>query len=121
MPKSFIRFRRRRLPGFWIGGAAAAFGWFRAVAAPAPVPPVPPELPESVAKAALAYRLSMSCLAGGITLALLALIWHLRKRARHPLPEPESVASVLSAAEPFDDSGSEAAWERPPDWWRRGT
>lgn len=66
----------------------------------------------------------MAIVISGMITALLGVIFYFRWRAAHPLPEPESVRSVVGDSGPVppedrDEPGDSGEnWERPDDWWR---
>lgn len=70
-----------------------------------------------VEPASNAYALSMAGVVGGMIVCLLGALLYFRWRSAHPLPEPDSVRTVLSDSPKTGDSGEEG-WEKPADWWK---
>ncbi len=64
-----------------------------------------------------AYALSMAGVVGGMIVCLLGALFYFRWRSAHPLPEPDSVRTVLSESPETGDPG-EGGWEKPADWWK---
>ena len=68
----------------------------------------------------------MSLVIVGMIATLLGVIFYFRWRAAHPLPEPDSVRTVVGDGEsqsPASRSRPEASnetssWEKPEDWWK---
>ena len=61
----------------------------------------------------------------GMIAVLLGVIFYFRWRAAHPLPEPDSVRSVVGDGEGDPSSVSRSSpssgpptWEKPGDWWK---
>lgn len=73
-----------------------------------------------------AYGVVMAVLIVGMILSLLGMLFYFRWRAAHPLPEPDSVASVLgenASARSREDTEPKSnredpSWERPGEWWK---
>lgn len=66
-----------------------------------------------------AYGVTMALLVGFMILSLLAVLFYFRWRAAHPLPEPDSVKSVVGDPGPADPPASrEGGWEKPANWWK---
>ena len=70
----------------------------------------------------------MSLVIVGMIATLLGVVFYLRWRAAHPLPEPDSVRTVVgdgksqSATPPsrLAASSETSSWEKPEDWWKPG-
>lgn len=74
-------------------------------------------------EASIAYGLSMAGLILFMVSGLLGALFYFRWRARHPLPEPDSIRSLLAEGgderpQPAPRSPSPEGWERPADWWK---
>lgn len=66
-----------------------------------------------------AFSLVMSLLVLGMIAALLGVVFYFRWRAAHPLPEPESVRSVVEdGSDPGDSPSPPLSWEKSADWWK---
>ena len=66
-----------------------------------------------------AYGVTMAVLVGFMILSLLAVLFYLRWRAAHPLPEPDSVRSVVGDTGPAEAKPPEGSpWEKPANWWK---
>lgn len=73
-----------------------------------------------------AYGVAMAVLIVGMILSLLGVLFYFRWRAAHPLPEPDSVTTVLGENAPARSSGKieqdsnreGPSWERPAEWWK---
>ncbi|MCB1228858.1 MAG: hypothetical protein KDN19_01245 [Verrucomicrobiae bacterium] len=61
----------------------------------------------------------MAAIVGLMILAMLGALFYLRWRSAHPLPEPDSVRSVVgdSEIEPGKTERSDT-WEKSADWWK---
>lgn len=71
------------------------------------------------------YSLVMGIVISGMIAAMLGLVFYLRWRSAHPLPEPDSVRSIVEekAVNPKRETPPEAGdnWERSADWWKPGS
>ena len=73
-------------------------------------------------EASLAYGVTMAGLVLTVVATLLGSLIYFRWRSLNPLPEPESVQSVLAEAISADQMDPsmvpEATWEKPANWWK---